>query len=118
MCAVAIGTFERGYVGFIGDVNHEEETWGLVVTMLRTLRPAPAPPKAPSKNPSAKKTNTAAAPPGPRLPDPASWAQGLSQPKKYEWLVDCYRMRVDDDYAMGGGNLRGLYNQPADKVLG
>ena len=84
--------------------------------MLRSLRPALAPPKAPSKNPSAKKTNTATAPPGPRLPDPASWDQGLSQPKKYEWLVDCYRMRVDDDYAMGGGNLRGLYNQPADKV--
>lgn len=28
----------------------------------------------------------------------------------YEWFVDCYRMRVDDDYAHGGGNTHGLYD--------
>lgn len=28
-----------------------------------------------------------------------------------EWLVDCYRMRVDDRYVWGGGDLRGLYAQ-------
>lgn len=36
-----------------------------------------------------------------------AWADGLGE-GKYEWLVDCYRMRVDDDYAWGG-NVRGLY---------
>jgi len=43
-------------------------------------------------------------------PGPASWANGLSPAKQAEWLVDCYRMRVDDDYAWGGGNLHGLYD--------
>eukprot|EP00462_Mataza_sp_D1_P010167 CAMPEP_0175166144 /NCGR_PEP_ID=MMETSP0087-20121206/27525_1 /TAXON_ID=136419 /ORGANISM="Unknown Unknown, Strain D1" /LENGTH=296 /DNA_ID=CAMNT_0016455693 /DNA_START=26 /DNA_END=913 /DNA_ORIENTATION=- len=31
----------------------------------------------------------------------ASWSSGLVAPAKYEWLVDCYRMRVDDDYHYG-----------------
>jgi hypothetical protein len=39
----------------------------------------------------------------------ASWAAGQSAEARYEWLVDCYRLRVDDDYAMGGGITRGLY---------
>jgi len=43
----------------------------------------------------------------------SAWATGLSEAEKYEWLVDCYRMRVDDDYAWGGGNLHGLYNGDA-----
>eukprot|EP00928_Gymnodinium_smaydae_P034124 TRINITY_DN24262_c0_g1_i2.p1 TRINITY_DN24262_c0_g1~~TRINITY_DN24262_c0_g1_i2.p1 ORF type:complete len:772 (-),score=97.50 TRINITY_DN24262_c0_g1_i2:135-2450(-) len=46
---------------------------------------------------------------GGSLPKAAAWAAGLPKAKQYEWLVDCYRMRVDDDYAWGGGNLRGLY---------
>eukprot|EP00808_Paulinella_micropora_P004861 g46328.t1 len=41
---------------------------------------------------------------------PAAWARGLAPDKQREWLVDCYRMRVDDDYAWGGGNLHGLYD--------
>jgi len=36
-------------------------------------------------------------------PGPAAWAQGLKPDKQAEWLVDCYRMRLDDDYAYGGG---------------
>ena len=39
----------------------------------------------------------------------SAWASGLSEQERYEWLVDCYRMRVDDDYAYRG-NLRGLYS--------
>jgi hypothetical protein len=39
---------------------------------------------------------------GPRTPTPSGWAEGLSRDKAAEWLVDCYRMRVDDDYAWGG----------------
>ncbi|KAI7839144.1 hypothetical protein COHA_007147 [Chlorella ohadii] len=46
-------------------------------------------------------------PAGPPAPD--AWAHGLSTEQRYEWLCDCYRMRVDDDYAWGGGNLHGLY---------
>lgn len=34
----------------------------------------------------------------PMVPD--GWAAGLSEREKYEWLVDCYRMRVDDDASM------------------
>jgi len=36
-------------------------------------------------------------------PGPAAWAQGLKPDKQAEWLVDCYRMRLDDDYVYGGG---------------
>ena len=45
--------------------------------------------------------------------DNASWSKGLPQIAKYEWFFDCYRMRIDDDYAIGGGNLRGLYDEDA-----
>jgi len=44
------------------------------------------------------------------------WAKGLSASGRYEWLADCYRMRVDDDYAWGGGNLHGLYDPDATKL--
>ncbi|PRW32888.1 tRNA pseudouridine synthase [Chlorella sorokiniana] len=40
------------------------------------------------------------------------WAAGLSEAKRYEWLVDCYRMRVDDEYAWQG-EARGLYGAQA-----
>lgn len=40
----------------------------------------------------------------------SSWSQGLSKLAAYEWFIDCYRMRLDDDYVWGGGNLHGLYN--------
>jgi len=47
------------------------------------------------------------------------WSVGLDQQIVYEWLVDCYRMRIDDDYAWGGGTLRGLYepNHSAADIL-
>lgn len=35
-------------------------------------------------------------------PGPAEWARGMRPEQQREWLVDCYRMRVDDDYAWGG----------------
>lgn len=44
------------------------------------------------------------------MPAASSWARGLSKHQRAEWVVDCYRMRVDDDYAWGGGNLHGLYD--------
>lgn len=49
-----------------------------------------------------------------------AWAKGLAPAQAYEWLVDCYRMRLDDDYVWGGCNLRGLYtgeDDPFDIVL-
>lgn len=41
--------------------------------------------------------------------EPAAWARAFSGAKRYEWLVDCYRMRVDDEHVWGGGKMRGLY---------
>jgi len=43
-------------------------------------------------------------------PVPDGWARGLGE-RRYEWLVDCYRMRVDDDYTHGGGNLHGAFRR-------
>lgn len=37
------------------------------------------------------------------VPKPADWRKGLSKSAAAEWLVDSYRMRVDDDFAWGGG---------------
>jgi len=44
--------------------------------------------------------------------NPSAWAVGLGQKKQREWLVDCYRMRLDDEYALEG-DVRGgsLYDQ-------
>ena len=36
------------------------------------------------------------------LPSPCSWAIGLDPHMQREWLVDCYRMRLDDEYAWQG----------------
>ena len=52
-------------------------------------------------------------PPRPtNLPPSDSWSRGMSGSQQREWLTDCYRMRVDDDYCWGG-NLRGLYDPDA-----
>jgi hypothetical protein len=39
-------------------------------------------------------------------PIPDGWARGLGE-RQYGWLVDSYRMRVDDDNVHGGGNRHG-----------
>ena len=46
------------------------------------------------------------------IQNPLAWSVGLGPKKQREWLVDCYRMRLDDDYAVGG-DVRGgsLYDQ-------
>jgi hypothetical protein len=46
----------------------------------------------------------------------SNWANGLSQNERYGWLVDCYRMRADDDYAHAG-NYHGLYAQASTLEL-
>lgn len=43
------------------------------------------------------------------LTDKSSWWSSLKVKERYEWFVDCYRMRMDDDCVWGGGNLHGLY---------
>lgn len=43
-----------------------------------------------------------------RVPAKNSWAIGLSPDEQHEWLIDCYRMRVDDMMHYGMGTL-GLY---------
>lgn len=42
--------------------------------------------------------------------DKQSWCKQLSFRKRHKWLVDCYRLRLDDDYVWGGGYLHGLYD--------
>ena len=49
-------------------------------------------------------------------PEAAAWSRGLAEAAAYEWMVDCYRMRIDDDYSWGGGTLRGVYDP--DNTLG
>merc|ERR1712194_667927 len=44
---------------------------------------------------------------------PQTWLQQLSAKEAPEWLVDCYRLRLDDEFALGG-NLRGLYEVAED----
>jgi hypothetical protein len=39
----------------------------------------------------------------------ATWAIGLSKKEQAEWLIDCYRMRIDDIY-VNTGDLLGHYN--------
>jgi len=43
------------------------------------------------------------------LENKSSWYESLTEKERYEWLVDCYRMRVDDDSTWGDGNKHGLY---------
>jgi len=38
----------------------------------------------------------------------SGWSKNLGK-KKYSWLVDCYRLRLDDDYVLGDCYLHGLY---------
>ncbi|KAJ3126493.1 hypothetical protein HK098_007475 [Nowakowskiella sp. JEL0407] len=44
-----------------------------------------------------------------KVAENAAWAVGLDKRAAAEWFIDCYRMRVDDEYALAG-ELRGLYN--------
>eukprot|EP00178_Gracilaria_changii_P003310 TRINITY_DN1487_c0_g1_i1.p2 TRINITY_DN1487_c0_g1~~TRINITY_DN1487_c0_g1_i1.p2 ORF type:complete len:588 (-),score=78.18 TRINITY_DN1487_c0_g1_i1:4154-5917(-) len=43
---------------------------------------------------------------------PNSWCNGLEQEKQYEWLVDCYRMRLDDEYCWQGNKRHGSLYDP------
>lgn len=44
---------------------------------------------------------------------PDQWRNGLNAAQQHEWITDCYRMRVDDDYKYAGGDQHGLYNSDA-----
>ena len=41
------------------------------------------------------------------------WAKGFSEAEQRQWLLECYQMRVDDDYFVGGGTMRGAINYAA-----
>eukprot|EP00960_Hanusia_phi_P026775 746460-Hanusia_phi.AAC.1 len=49
--------------------------------------------------------------------DPRAWAKGLSPKEQRTWLVDCYRMRADDDYVWGGCNMHGLYHMSGKQPI-
>ena len=44
---------------------------------------------------------------GSGAPIPGGLFSGLSKKDAYIRLIDAYRLRVDDDYVWGGGNLHG-----------
>uniref|UniRef100_A0A6B2LH16 Uncharacterized protein n=1 Tax=Arcella intermedia TaxID=1963864 RepID=A0A6B2LH16_9EUKA len=46
----------------------------------------------------------------------SDWQRGLSVSKRYEWLVDCYRMRVDDECINGGITNGCLYDPDHTKL--
>lgn len=46
----------------------------------------------------------------------ASWAAGMPTAAQYEWLLDCYRMRVDDDMVYGR-SCHGLYDPDHDEMV-
>ena len=48
--------------------------------------------------------------------DKTAWTRGLSSEEQYTWLVDCYRMRVDDAYTLGG-NMKGLYAEQSVETI-
>ena len=50
----------------------------------------------------------------PARPGPAEWAYALTPEEQFEWLVDCYRLRIDDEYAWSG-EFRGLYEEMANQ---
>lgn len=89
--------------------DHQKEDW-------KNHKPnCTGPTKKPSK-PTPSFTFQQVPPGGLAMPQPTSWSQGFPSPNKmYEWFVDCYRMRVDDDYAWGGGNCHGIYNPERTK---
>ncbi|KAJ3276707.1 hypothetical protein HK104_003607 [Borealophlyctis nickersoniae] len=60
-----------------------------------------------AKKPKPKPTAASLLPGLPPAPD--SWAKGLSPEQAAEWFVDCFRMRMDDDYALTGGDRHGYY---------
>ena len=49
---------------------------------------------------------------GNQLPAASAWSRGLEGRRRVEWFVNCYRMRVDDDYAVGGEVRRGTLYDP------
>jgi tetratricopeptide (TPR) repeat protein len=42
---------------------------------------------------------------------PQAWAKGLSKAERHGWFIDCYRMRLDDDFTWGDCYLHGLYGK-------
>eukprot|EP01064_Diplonema_japonicum_P015307 TRINITY_DN23024_c0_g1_i1.p1 TRINITY_DN23024_c0_g1~~TRINITY_DN23024_c0_g1_i1.p1 ORF type:complete len:232 (+),score=63.71 TRINITY_DN23024_c0_g1_i1:26-697(+) len=49
-----------------------------------------------------------------QIREPHSWSLGLDKEgEKYEWFTDCYRLKLDDDYALRG-ELNGLYSGSDD----
>ena len=81
-------------------------------TKTKTSAETKTKPSAESKTkPSAEtKTRTSTETNATPAEDKTAWSRGMSAAERGEWLVDCYRMRVDDDYVWGGGKLHGLYD--------
>eukprot|EP01059_Diplonema_ambulator_P012447 TRINITY_DN22776_c0_g1_i1.p1 TRINITY_DN22776_c0_g1~~TRINITY_DN22776_c0_g1_i1.p1 ORF type:complete len:784 (+),score=138.48 TRINITY_DN22776_c0_g1_i1:165-2354(+) len=100
---IELGNVNRAriYLKIIGDSQEAKE-------LLARIEPKkPKPPKKPKKQAASTLS----------LDDPASWANGLNEEEQMEWLVDCYRMRLDDEYVYRG-NIKGLYGgQDPDLIV-
>lgn len=51
----------------------------------------------------------------PDAPSPQGWADSLPDVTKFGWILDCYRLRIDDDAS--GGGLRGLAHPESTELV-
>jgi len=65
--------------------------------------------KSGSSNTSSTSTKKSKGASGNNRFSPSAWSRGLSKKQQYEWFVDCYRLRLDEEYVYRG-DLTGLYN--------
>ena len=69
---------------------------------LEVVEPPPASRTASSASASGRKQRPAA------VFGNSDW-HGKTEQECYTWFVDAFRMRVEDEYVLGGGNLYGVY---------
>ena len=96
-CALCASTFYCGR-------EHQKEHW---VVHKKTCPCKKTTAKTESKPTGGKAVNI-------KLP-PDSWAVGLFGKHRYEWFVDSYRLRLDDDY-LYSNNLHGLYAEESSNA--
>ncbi|KAH3745312.1 hypothetical protein Pelo_13314 [Pelomyxa schiedti] len=95
---------------------HQKQHWPTHKKSCNSTTTTP-PASSASTTPASSTTSTTASAPS-CAPDgvASQWMTGVVEHKRHEWLVDCYRTRVDDDYNLGGSNSHGVYEEYATKV--
>lgn len=90
------------------DANTEDETSSCTTVAPPTVSPAPVISSGNAAEPNFLMQAMA---------DKMLWVKMLSESDRHEWIVDCYRMRCDDDYVWGGCNFHGLLLACAEEEL-